>query len=696
MTVRQDVGESARADRNPSIKAENYTNATNDGARHSTGKIADSADSDPDLPPFARRRIDEDTYLRLREEHIARLRGLEPDKPFDPAARGRAMQTMEDQQTRLRETANDFSLSSLIELAGAWNPIGPAPIPNGQVTGGSTSTPVSGRVTAIAVHPTNPNTIYLGTAQGGLWRSLDGGVSWTPLMDTAQSLAIGAVTIDPLNPTKVFVGTGEGNGSVDSFFGVGLYRIDNADAGSPVVNGPFETRVIGAGTGASNGHAFLGTAINKIVVDPANDNRIFVGNSLGGGGVSGDVICCGGTNPVSGFVGLYFSANALASTPTFSRVSVTTFNGVQAITDIVFEPGSSNNLLFGATDFSGGGLSGIYRMTDASTASQSPSTAPATTALVLSTPQRNIKFAINKVGATVTVLAATGEVDNAAGTGCATRNGVLRRSTDGGATWPTKLTAADGFCADQCNYDIGLATDPNDASKIYLGGSAEPSINNTCRRLYVRSTDGGTTFGTGVSTGLHRDVYGIIIAADSTSRIYIGNDGGVWSATDSGATWTSRNTAELNITQFESLALHPANANFTIGGSQDNGTEFRNAGGAWTRADFGDGGFSLIDQNAVNTTDVTMYHTYFSAKNSTIGYAQTDSTTTATDNGWSFRGCSNGTTPGNGINCTDDVLFYAPLARGPGNPNPISFGSDRLFRSSDIVLILRLVSQATV
>ena len=136
MTVREDVAESARADRNPSIKAENYTNASNDGARHSTGKVADSADSDPDLPPFARGRIDEDTYLRLREEHIARLRGLEPDKPFDPAARGRAMQTMEDQQTRLRETANDFALSSLIELAGAWNPIGPAPIPNGQVTGG--------------------------------------------------------------------------------------------------------------------------------------------------------------------------------------------------------------------------------------------------------------------------------------------------------------------------------------------------------------------------------------------------------------------------------------------------------------------------------------------------------------------------------------------------------------------------------
>ena len=55
---------------------------------------------------------------------------------------------------------------------------------------------------------------------------------------------------------------------MDSFFGVGLYRIDSADSASPIVNGPFETRVAGTGTGAGNGHAFLGTGITKIVVDP--------------------------------------------------------------------------------------------------------------------------------------------------------------------------------------------------------------------------------------------------------------------------------------------------------------------------------------------------------------------------------------------------------------------------------------------
>ena len=58
-------------------------------------------------------------------------------------------------------------------LLAPWIPLGPAPIPNGQTVG--ISTPVSGRTISIAVHPTNPNIVYVGAAQGGLYRSTDGG-----------------------------------------------------------------------------------------------------------------------------------------------------------------------------------------------------------------------------------------------------------------------------------------------------------------------------------------------------------------------------------------------------------------------------------------------------------------------------------------------------------------------------------------
>ena len=73
-------------------------------------------------------------------------------------------------------------------LAGGdtWIELGPAPIPNGQVSSGSST--VSGRVSSIAVHPTDPDTVYVGTAQGGVYRSLDGGATWTAIFETAETI----------------------------------------------------------------------------------------------------------------------------------------------------------------------------------------------------------------------------------------------------------------------------------------------------------------------------------------------------------------------------------------------------------------------------------------------------------------------------------------------------------------------------
>jgi len=631
------------------------------------------AEEDPDLPGFAST-IDRETYLRLRAEHDAILRGWERGKAFDPDRRIRALQQMDTQIQRTMSALLPFSAVNL-----GWDPLGPAPIPNGQTFGGVVN-PVSGRVTAIAVHPTNPNIAYVGTAQGGVYRTLDGGATWAPLMDTAQSLAIGALAIAPSNPSLLFVGTGEGNLSADSFFGVGLYRIDNADSVNPLVSGPFDALVNGTGF-IVNGltHAFAGKAITSIAVDPTNADRIFVGNTLG---ISGK----GDLNLTGAPLGLYFSPNAATNpAPTFSLVAFTAgANGGQAVTDIVFEPGSTNNMLLGVIDFGGTSLHGIYRTTNASVASQGAGggTAPTCTRVV-TLGQVGSKLAINKVGQTVTALAATG-----------TSNGRVLKSTDGGATWPTTLTAANGFCGTQCFYDIGVALDPGNANNIFIGGNIPDQ--NTGSRAFAASTDGGTNF-TERSTGLHADTHAITIAPSSTTTIYEGNDGGVFKGTFNPATgdvaWVSLNTATFSATQFQSLALHPSNLNFAIGGTQDNGTNLYQGPLPWNRVDFGDGGFAAIDQNAADTTNVVMYHTYFNSKSaSLIGYARVDSTMDAHDNGWAFFGCSGSTH--NGITCTDDVNFYAPLVLGPGNPNAVYFGSDRLYRSADKGQNNVVVSQA--
>ena len=70
---------------------------------------------------------------------------------------------------------------------------------------------VAGRVNAVAIDPRDNNTVYMGAAEGGVWKTTNGGLNWTPLTDQQASLANGAIALDPANPDIVYVGTGENN-----------------------------------------------------------------------------------------------------------------------------------------------------------------------------------------------------------------------------------------------------------------------------------------------------------------------------------------------------------------------------------------------------------------------------------------------------------------------------------------------------
>ncbi len=229
--------------------------------------------------------------------------------------------------------------------------LGPAPIPLGQTS--TTRVPVSGRTISIAVHPTDPDTVYVGTAQGGLYKSTNGGANWTKLFEfQLESLAIGAITIDPTDSSIVYVGTGEPNLSADSFAGRGLYIIRNANSPSPTLNGPF--RLDGSGN-----DIFTGRAIGRIVVNPLDNNVIFLCTTSGTGG-----------NPNTTTIalpprGIYRSTNAQSATPTFSQVQVTgiaTPND-RSMIDLALDPGNPNLLI--ATVVGAASDGGIYRTTNA-------------------------------------------------------------------------------------------------------------------------------------------------------------------------------------------------------------------------------------------------------------------------------------------------------------------------------------------
>jgi len=642
---------------------------------------ATDRDRDPDRPGFISGLIDEQEYMRLRNDYLAERRGLPYGSLNDP--RGQALRAMAQQTAAQKPQA---------ATANQWTPVGPAPIPNGQTS--NRSDPVSGRTIAIAVHPTNPNIVYVGTANGGLYRTLDGGTTWTPLMDSADSLSIGAIAIAPSNPEIVYVGTGESGQSCDSFVGVGVYRIDNAST-TATLTGPINPLVT---TGIAGTRAFNAVAISEILVNPINAANIFVATTSAQAGIG-----CSyppfNTVPQQSLKGLYRSTNATAvGAIDFTKITVTSAGSVapdtsgnRDISDLAMEPGNPNVIIawvMGSTSASDGGL---WRTANALAATPTFSRTQAT-----SLGFARGELAINKVGSTVNVVAATEE-----GTG-----GTVRKSVTGGATFTATVTTLGapgaGFCGGQCWYDIAVAMDPNNANNIYLGGSA----NDTNGSVYVRSTN-GTTFARS-DTGLHADMHALAVAPSNPTIVYAGNDGGIWRSSDSGATWVSKNNSDFSATQFQSVAVHPTDRNFLIGGTQDNGTQWKKPDGSWFRADFGDGGYALIDQNAADTTNVTMYHTYFNQAGGLLGFARVITTGCASDDGntsnWAFRGagytdatigCGNvAVAASNGINQFDSaVLFYAAMALGPGNPNTVYYGTDRLYRSANRGDTMTAVSQ---
>jgi len=600
---------------------------------------------DPDLPKNAQN-IDKEAYLKARAEYINQKRGIPYNLPYD--ARAKAIAEKIKQENDNRNNPN-----SLL-TAPNWVAEGPFPIPNGQTTGASVA--VSGRVTAIAVHPTNANTVYVGTANGGVYRSLNGGTTWTAIFDNAQSLAIGALALAPSSPTTLFVGTGESALSADSYFGVGLYRIDNADV-APVLNGPINP-----------GGIFTFRSISKILVDPTNAANVFVSTSTGVGGIVS-------VSPAGPAVGLFRTTNATAAAGsiTFTKLTVATAGGgSRRVLDMVMEPGTPNNILCTVYGTSAAGDGGIYRSTDALAATP---TFTRTFTLGTATTGWRGELAICKVGATVTVYAGA---DN--GT-----SGNILKSTDGGATFAA-VPGTFTFCGTQCFYDIAVAVDPGNASNFYIGGS---SGNN----IFRRSTNGGNSF-TISTTNLHADVHAIVVAPSAVSTLYLGCDGGIFKSTDAGVTWASMNTAGFSATQYQSVALHPIDSKFSIGGAQDNGTSMYKPDGTWNLIDFGDGGYTLIDQNAADNTTVSMYHTYFNTSTAPaqIGMARVDLVANAVVGTWPVFGCFGGVSA-NGIACTGTVMFYAPMALGPGSPNRVYFGSDRLYRSIDKGANFTTVSQ---
>ncbi|MEW6732303.1 MAG: hypothetical protein AB1489_13320 [Acidobacteriota bacterium] len=509
------------------------------------------------------------------------------------------------------------------QLAAMLRPIGPASIANGQTFGSRQN--VSGRVTSLAIDPQNPSVIYLGAAQGGLWRSTNNGQTWQPMTDNAPTQATGAVVIDPTNSSIIYIGTGEGNSSSDSFFGMGILK--STDGGRSWTNLAAQT--------------FLGRSFNRLIIDPNNPRTLYAAIGAGFAGRAR------ATSPRLVPVGIYKSTDGGVSWSISLQVNPPAPMPALGTTAYDIEIDIKNSsVLYAALD----GL-GIYKTTDGGLNWFK---------LTNGLPNNGFTRAdigIGKSNSNVLYIS----YGNIPSSNPFSRDllGIFK-STNGGDTWNMTARPPGGFLC-QCTYDNFIEPDPNNPEIVYFGGvPIFKSVNGGQSWTNITQGSGGT--------GLHVDFHAIAFAPDNSNQIFVGNDGGVWSSGDGGNTWINRNST-LNITQFQSVAIHPTDPNITIGGTQDNGTNLYVGNDTWQHADDGDGGFAAIDQSSPNV----MYHTYFNFPGIGIGPARSEQggRLGSWDDAFS------------GINQNDDVLFYAPFILDPNNQSTLYFGTNRLYRSMD-------------
>ena len=155
-----------------------------------------------------------------------------------------------------------ISMSAPTGSGPQWRFLGPTVMLNGQ-TYGDTRVPVSGRVSCIAVDPSNSNHILCGSAGGGVWESRDNGVNWAPRTDYMPTCAVGALAFNPLAPNTVYCGTGEGN--FYASLGVGVLR--STDGGTTWA------------VHATN--PFVGQGFYDLIIDRANTNHLLAATTGG-------------------------------------------------------------------------------------------------------------------------------------------------------------------------------------------------------------------------------------------------------------------------------------------------------------------------------------------------------------------------------------------------------------------------------
>ena len=467
---------------------------------------------------------------------------------------------------------------------------------------------VSGRIRGLAIHPTNPDIVYIGAAAGGIWKTTNGGTSWDDISGDFNTLTFGAIAIDPNNPNTVYVGTGEAiySSTRTTFEGNGLYK--STDGGSNWAKISDASWTI--------------TQFSDIAVSPHNSNHILVSMASGNFNL--------GTNPNAG---VWLTTDGGSN---WSEV----LTHDQAF-DVAFHPSNSNlaYAVIGGEDAN----SGFYTSNNSgATFTNSAIGLPATSTMGRmqfdqSVTDPNTMFML---------------IYDPDGGFASSRQTAAYKTTDGGSNWfqissGSRISGWNGSStADQGYYDQCLAISPTDEDLVFFGNTELSKTIDGSIIDFVRNPAGpygGTQYW---DCPTHVDIHKIAFAPSNANYIYVGCDGGIFRSTNGGTDWSSLNN-NINTVQFYRIASHPTDANIIFGGAQDNGN-FRTTDKGSTDWDFlttGDGMECVIYQSDPNYVLVS------------------------TQYGRVYQSTDGGSTFSSKLSSASNTAWTAPLWQRPGSNN---------------------------
>jgi photosystem II stability/assembly factor-like uncharacterized protein len=371
---------------------------------------------------------------------------------------------------------------------------------------------MSGRISDFAHDPADHSRFFVAVASGGVWRTTDSGVTYSPVFDAQGSYSIGTVEIDPRRPRVVWVGTGENKSQRSVSFGDGIYKSE--DGGSSWEN---------VGLGESE-------HIGMIAIHPTETDTVFVA-------AQGPLWRAGGDR------GLYKTTNGGKSWRRVLAISEDT-----GISEVHIDP-SDPDLMYACayqrrrhqwTLIDGGPESAIYRSFDGGDTWQKAS--------------RGLPGGdIGKIG--MDISPADPRTVYAIVTATGSSSGFFR-STNQGESWERMS----GYKTSSPQYYNEIVADPRDVDRVYLMDT-----------LMQVSEDGGRTWSSVPSRGKHVDSHALWIDPTNPEHLLAGVDGGIYESFSRGNTW--RYTPNLPITQFYKVAVDNAKPFYNVyGGTQDNNT----------------------------------------------------------------------------------------------------------------------------